>query len=160
MGMNFKVGLFEEPMLFWAVLAVIVLIAPVTIASPSCGAGSEGRRPKATFRLAGSAGNTSVFEDGVNAGNRELDGGRSGALLFRLSDERAEQRRVKGGTRAALSPFQPSRAPICWEAKSDDVSRSDPTRQAVRSGRRRVTMRAGLEGQAFTSVSFTLDSAS
>ena len=32
MGMNFKVGLFEEPMLFWAVLAVIVLIAPVTIA--------------------------------------------------------------------------------------------------------------------------------
>jgi magnesium transporter len=32
MGMNFKVGLFEEPMLFWAVLALIVLIAPVTIA--------------------------------------------------------------------------------------------------------------------------------
>ena len=32
MGMNFKVGLFDEPMLFWAVLAVIVLIAPVTIA--------------------------------------------------------------------------------------------------------------------------------
>jgi magnesium transporter len=31
MGMNFKVGLFDEPMLFWAVLAVIVLIAPVTI---------------------------------------------------------------------------------------------------------------------------------
>ncbi len=24
MGMNFKVGLFDEPMLFWAVLAVIV----------------------------------------------------------------------------------------------------------------------------------------
>jgi magnesium transporter len=32
MGMNFKVGLFDEPMLFWVVLAVIVLIAPVTIA--------------------------------------------------------------------------------------------------------------------------------
>ena len=32
MGMNFKVGLFDEPTLFWAVLAVIVLIAPVTIA--------------------------------------------------------------------------------------------------------------------------------
>jgi magnesium transporter len=32
MGMNFKVGLFEEPMLFWVVVAVIVAIAPVTIA--------------------------------------------------------------------------------------------------------------------------------
>jgi magnesium transporter len=31
MGMNFKVGLFDEPMLFWVVLAVIALIAPVTI---------------------------------------------------------------------------------------------------------------------------------
>jgi magnesium transporter len=31
MGMNFKVALVDEPMLFWAVLAVIVLIAPVTI---------------------------------------------------------------------------------------------------------------------------------
>ena len=31
MGMNFKVGLFDEPSLFWAVLAVIVLIAPITI---------------------------------------------------------------------------------------------------------------------------------
>ncbi len=31
MGMNFRVGLFDEPALFWAVLAVIVLIAPVTI---------------------------------------------------------------------------------------------------------------------------------
>jgi magnesium transporter len=31
MGMNFKVGLFDEPMFFWAVLAVIVLIAPITI---------------------------------------------------------------------------------------------------------------------------------
>jgi magnesium transporter len=31
MGMNFKVGLFDEPSLFWAVLAVIVLIAPLTI---------------------------------------------------------------------------------------------------------------------------------
>ena len=31
MGMNFKVGLFDEPMLFWAVVAVIVAIAPVTI---------------------------------------------------------------------------------------------------------------------------------
>ena len=28
----FEVGLFDDPMLFWAVLAVIVLIAPVTIA--------------------------------------------------------------------------------------------------------------------------------
>jgi magnesium transporter len=31
MGMNFKVGLFDEPAFFWAVVAVIVLIAPVTI---------------------------------------------------------------------------------------------------------------------------------
>jgi magnesium transporter len=31
MGMNFKVGLFDEPMLFWVVLAVIVAIAPITI---------------------------------------------------------------------------------------------------------------------------------
>jgi len=31
MGMNFKVGLFDEPKLFWAVVAVIVLIAPLTI---------------------------------------------------------------------------------------------------------------------------------
>ena len=31
MGMNFKVGLFEEPLLFWAVVAVIAMIAPVTI---------------------------------------------------------------------------------------------------------------------------------
>jgi magnesium transporter len=31
MGMNFKVGLFDEPMLFWAVVAVIAAIAPVTI---------------------------------------------------------------------------------------------------------------------------------
>ena len=27
MGMNFKVGLFDEPMLFWVVVAVIVAIA-------------------------------------------------------------------------------------------------------------------------------------
>ncbi len=31
MGMNFKVGLFEEPMLFWVVVAVIVAVAPVTL---------------------------------------------------------------------------------------------------------------------------------
>ena len=31
MGMNFKVGLFDNSALFWVVLAVIVLIAPVTI---------------------------------------------------------------------------------------------------------------------------------
>jgi magnesium transporter len=31
MGMNFKVGLFDEPMLFWLVVAVIVAIAPTTI---------------------------------------------------------------------------------------------------------------------------------
>ena len=31
MGMNFKVSLFDEPMLFWAVVAVIAAIAPVTI---------------------------------------------------------------------------------------------------------------------------------
>ena len=31
MGMNFKVGIFDEPSLFWVVLAVIVVIAPVTI---------------------------------------------------------------------------------------------------------------------------------
>jgi Mg2+ and Co2+ transporter CorA len=32
MGMNFKVGLFDEAMLFWVVVAVIVAIAPITIA--------------------------------------------------------------------------------------------------------------------------------
>jgi magnesium transporter len=31
MGMNFKIGLFDEPSLFWAVLAVILLIAPFTL---------------------------------------------------------------------------------------------------------------------------------
>jgi magnesium transporter len=31
MGMNFKVGLFDEPMLFWVVVALIAAIAPVTI---------------------------------------------------------------------------------------------------------------------------------
>ena len=31
MGMNFKVGLFDHPTLFWAVLAVIALIAPITL---------------------------------------------------------------------------------------------------------------------------------
>jgi magnesium transporter len=31
MGMNFKVGLFDEPMLFWVVVGLIALIAPVTI---------------------------------------------------------------------------------------------------------------------------------
>ena len=31
MGMNFKVGLFDEPMLFWVVVAAIAAIAPVTI---------------------------------------------------------------------------------------------------------------------------------
>ena len=32
MGMNFKVGLFEQTYLFWVVLAVIVAVAPLTIA--------------------------------------------------------------------------------------------------------------------------------
>ncbi len=31
MGMNFKVGLFDEPVLFWVVLGLIALIAPITI---------------------------------------------------------------------------------------------------------------------------------
>jgi magnesium transporter len=31
MGMNFKVGLFDEPVLFWVVLGLIVAIAPITI---------------------------------------------------------------------------------------------------------------------------------
>ena len=31
MGMNFKAGLFDEPLLFWAVVGVIAAIAPVTI---------------------------------------------------------------------------------------------------------------------------------
>ena len=31
MGMNFKVGLFDVPWLFYLVLAVIVLIAPLTV---------------------------------------------------------------------------------------------------------------------------------
>jgi magnesium transporter len=30
MGMNFEVGLFDEPMLFWAVVALILAIGPVT----------------------------------------------------------------------------------------------------------------------------------
>jgi magnesium transporter len=31
MGMNFKVGLFERPSLFWVVLALIVAVAPLTL---------------------------------------------------------------------------------------------------------------------------------
>ena len=31
MGMNFKVGLFDEPVLFWVVIALIAAIAPITI---------------------------------------------------------------------------------------------------------------------------------
>ena len=31
MGMNFKVGLFDHPKVFWAVLAMIALIAPITL---------------------------------------------------------------------------------------------------------------------------------
>ena len=32
MGMNFKVGLFQDTWIFWIVIAVIVLIAPLTVA--------------------------------------------------------------------------------------------------------------------------------
>ena len=31
MGMNFKVGLFNETVLFWVVVAVIIAIAPITV---------------------------------------------------------------------------------------------------------------------------------
>ncbi len=31
MGMNFKVGLFQETWMFWVVIAVIVLVAPITV---------------------------------------------------------------------------------------------------------------------------------
>ena len=31
MGMNFKVGFFDNAALFWVVVAVIVAVAPVTI---------------------------------------------------------------------------------------------------------------------------------
>jgi magnesium transporter len=31
MGMNFKVGLFDNPSLFWVVVAVIVAVAPITL---------------------------------------------------------------------------------------------------------------------------------
>jgi Mg2+ and Co2+ transporter CorA len=31
MGMNFKVGIFEQPAMFWVVLAVIVAVAPLTV---------------------------------------------------------------------------------------------------------------------------------
>ena len=31
MGMNFKVGLFDHPLVFWVVLALIVAIAPLAI---------------------------------------------------------------------------------------------------------------------------------
>ena len=31
MGMNFKVGFFDDPRMFWVVLAVIVGFAPLTI---------------------------------------------------------------------------------------------------------------------------------
>ena len=33
MGMNFKVGLFDHPQFFWAVVAAIVLVAPITLAA-------------------------------------------------------------------------------------------------------------------------------
>ena len=32
MGMNFKVGLFQEAWIFWIVIAVIILVAPITVA--------------------------------------------------------------------------------------------------------------------------------
>ena len=31
MGMNFKVGLFDNPSLFWVVIAAIIAVAPLTI---------------------------------------------------------------------------------------------------------------------------------
>ena len=31
MGMNFKVGLFNNSVLFWVVVAVIIAIAPITV---------------------------------------------------------------------------------------------------------------------------------
>ena len=31
MGMNFKVGLFDNPSLFWVAVAVIIAVAPLTI---------------------------------------------------------------------------------------------------------------------------------
>jgi Mg2+ and Co2+ transporter CorA len=31
MGMNFKVGLFQNASLFWVVVAVIIAVAPVTL---------------------------------------------------------------------------------------------------------------------------------
>jgi Mg2+ and Co2+ transporter CorA len=32
MGMNFKVGLFQEAWIFWIVIAVIILVASITVA--------------------------------------------------------------------------------------------------------------------------------
>jgi Mg2+ and Co2+ transporter CorA len=31
MGMNFKVGLFNDSIFFWVVVAVIVAVAPITV---------------------------------------------------------------------------------------------------------------------------------
>jgi Mg2+ and Co2+ transporter CorA len=31
MGMNFKVGLFNEKILFWVTVALIIAIAPITV---------------------------------------------------------------------------------------------------------------------------------
>ena len=31
MGMNFKVGLFQHAWIFWAVIAIIVLVAPLVV---------------------------------------------------------------------------------------------------------------------------------
>ena len=32
MGMNFKVGLFQDAWIFWVVIAAIILVAPLTVA--------------------------------------------------------------------------------------------------------------------------------
>ena len=32
MGMNFPVGIFDHPALFWVVLALIIAVAPITLA--------------------------------------------------------------------------------------------------------------------------------
>jgi hypothetical protein len=46
MGMNLKVGLFSESWMFYVVIALIILIAPITIGTANATTGSSGRGQK------------------------------------------------------------------------------------------------------------------
>jgi hypothetical protein len=43
MGMNFQIGLFENPNLFWVVIASMALFALTTLISPGDATGSSSR---------------------------------------------------------------------------------------------------------------------